>query len=790
MVESASASNILSRIQPAVRPSRRCLIGRPIPLVANFYRFSPVDTSRSIQKYSVEFEPDIPSQLLKLREKVIAKSRADVINHIGKYVYANTAIYGGLSETAGQEGAFQVTSNHDGVDYIITITPVGHIESPQETKHFYNKFFNTIQGRMRLVMIGRKFYNPDRKIDLPAHGITIWPGYASSVSSYEDGCLINIDISHRCLRTINCLDELESMRRGEGSRFKDDAMRKFVGSTVLTGYNKKCYRVDDIDWDSSPLSSFVNMQGVETNYKDYYETRWAIKNIKDNQPLLVSSLKKLKVFLIPELCYITGITDDLRANFTVMKDMANATKKEPRERLAECGKLLEAVMTNPKSIQEINDWRVSLSSQPAMLEGRIFDAGSIAMGNTQSFEINTDSGSFDREVQTAMFNQPPIRMWGIFHVESEKRLVDSFLSVLQQVIQQFQVVCEKPATFPIRSDRWEDWDAELRRRLNRNVQIIICILPGARGKSRLYDDLKRLTFSQFPVPSQVILNSTLKKDRGLRSVVNKVLIQINAKVGGTPWALRSLPLSSSNTMVVGIDIFHKRGAYSVLGFCATTDENFSVYTSITKVHMESQEISGLFRESMSQAMEEYKKSNGRMPERVIVFRDGVSDSQRQAVLANEIPQLLNAFEDLITRELLSKAPTLAFLIVNKRINARFFAGYGRNVSNPPLGTCVDTVVTLRESYDFYLTPAKANQGAMTPTHFHVIYDNTGLPCDALQQLSYRLCYGYYNWSGSIRVPAPCQYAHKLAYQYGERATRQGPPTPHSFWSTQRSLYFL
>ena len=23
---------------------------------------------------------------------------------------------------------------------------------------------------------------------------------------------------------------------------------------------------------------------------------------------------------------------------------------------------------------------------------------------------------------------------------------------------------------------------------------------------------------------------------------------------------------------------------------------------------------------------------------------------------------------------------------------------------------------------------------------------------------------YFNWPGTVRVPAPCQYAHKLAYQ--------------------------
>ena len=26
---------------------------------------------------------------------------------------------------------------------------------------------------------------------------------------------------------------------------------------------------------------------------------------------------------------------------------------------------------------------------------------------------------------------------------------------------------------------------------------------------------------------------------------------------------------------------------------------------------------------------------------------------------------------------------------------------------------------------------------------------------------------YYNWQGIIRVPAPCQYAHKLAFLMGQ-----------------------
>lgn len=47
-------------------------------------------------------------------------------------------------------------------------------------------------------------------------------------------------------------------------------------------------------------------------------------------------------------------------------------------------------------------------------------------------------------------------------------------------------------------------------------------------------------------------------------------------------------------------------------------------------------------------------------------------------------------------------------------------------------------------------------GTVTPSHYVVIENECNLSADILQQLSYKLTYQYYNWPGSIRVPAPCQ----------------------------------
>ena len=65
-------------------------------------------------------------------------------------------------------------------------------------------------------------------------------------------------------------------------------------------------------------------------------------------------------------------------------------------------------------------------------------------------------------------------------------------------------------------------------------------------------------------------------------------------------------------------------------------------------------------------------------------------------------------------------------------------------------------------YDFFLISQETTQGCVLPTHFFCSFDNSVLEKKVLQQLTYSLCYFYYNWSGGIKVPAPCQYAHKVA----------------------------
>lgn len=60
------------------------------------------------------------------------------------------------------------------------------------------------------------------------------------------------------------------------------------------------------------------------------------------------------------------------------------------------------------------------------------------------------------------------------------------------------------------------------------------------------------------------------------------------------------------------------------------------------------------------------------------------------------------------------------------------------------------------------------EGTCTPVSFKVGYENVPeFSFEAIAELTYNQTYCYYNWTGSVRVPATLQYANKLAKQYSE-----------------------
>lgn len=157
---------------------------------------------------------------------------------------------------------------------------------------------------------------------------------------------------------------------------------------------------------------------------------------------------------------------------------------------------------------------------------------------------------------------------------------------------------------------------------------MVLLLPGQKGKTSLYDDIKRFLISEFPVPSQVVLCNTISKGKNLRSIVNKILIQITAKIGGIPWTVDKLPYMDKPTMICGMDVFHSTtlGKKSVLALTASINNSATKYFSTCVVQGElGQEAAHSLQTGMVKSLEAFKKANGNYPEKLIFYRDGVGE---------------------------------------------------------------------------------------------------------------------------------------------------------------------
>ena len=156
------------------------------------------------------------------------------------------------------------------------------------------------------------------------YNIEVWPGFSSSLQILENGVLLNVDICHKVIRTDTVLDlinEIKSKARGDP---REEIKKTLLNTTVMTTYNKRTYKVDDIDFDVSLKDTFSQEDGSSITYQDYFRKKYG-KSITDiNQPVIVNINQKTgnKIILIPELCQMTGLSESMRANFNLMKDLS------------------------------------------------------------------------------------------------------------------------------------------------------------------------------------------------------------------------------------------------------------------------------------------------------------------------------------------------------------------------------------------------------------------------------------------------------------------------------------
>lgn len=764
--------NVSSRRAPKGSP------GLEIKVLTNFVRIEQLPEGQII-KYRVDFEPNVESTRL----------RGLLFNQVSERHFQRKCIFDGMSDArssislANEETTTDLANPQEpGRQVAVIVKKVGIIENPFEMIRLYNMHmkqflkalgFFSVSTTGAYVHHGREFLQHIGQDT----GIVSLRGYRTSANVHEgSNMLMNFESVHKLMQQENVR---EYMWRNRSRRdFRNAIRADLTGKLVITRYNKIVYRIEDINFDLNPNSEFEDRRGGRISYARYYQERYNI-TIRDlDQPLLLAvqnnrrgrdqeSGERRDCFLVPEICNITGLTDDQRNDRQLKMALIQASQIDPRDRVRQLRDFLRMFHGNDAVRSTLNQWRYQYGDDLTEITARNMPAQRICFQGNVGGPIDrwpqsdAKSGSFDQHVtRSRLAVSPQCGKIAVLISPSDAARAEHIWSGIAQGFSRvgLNIPENSIGRFRTEGDNAQAYAQKLRQVADEASAAVI-ILPNQNKEK--YDAVKKLASVDKGLITQVVTSKLMLDERKRIGAGTKIAIQLAAKLGGEPWLLE-IPITG--LMVCGYDTYHDtaRRGRSYGAFVASMNDQVSRWWSKADSHDHLDELSSHMAQNLRAALEKYKELNkGKCPNRLVIYRDGVSDGQLAHVFNVELSSVRKVIEEI------DDGIRLAFIVVNKRIGARFYWKHGSDFFNCPPGTVIDSTVTRRERYDFYLISQSTARGTVAPTYYNIIFDETGLDASKHQALAFKMCFAYYNWSGTVKVPAPCQYAHKLALLCGE-----------------------
>ncbi|NXP65054.1 PIWL2 protein, partial [Chloropsis cyanopogon] len=246
------------------------------------------------------------------------------------------------------------------------------------------------------------------------------------------------------------------------------------------------------------------------------------------------------VLLVPELTFLTGLSD-LRKNSRMLKEVMWEMIQSPQQHYQRLTGLLCRIRDTPDASRELERWGLRLDTDIYRTQGHVLPAERINLRH-RSFLPAEDLGwhrEVTKEVPIAVLS---INCWLLIYPKRLQHLGKDLLAAMRSSCGAMGMQVGQPTVQELRDDRIETYVRAIQSSLGSQdkVQLLLCIIPA--GRDDVYGAIKKLCCVQTPVPSQVINAHSLTGHPGkIRSVVQKVLLQINCKLGGQLWGV-DIPL--------------------------------------------------------------------------------------------------------------------------------------------------------------------------------------------------------------------------------------------------------
>ncbi|XP_052901127.1 protein argonaute-2-like [Anopheles moucheti] len=625
---------------------------------------------------------------------------------------------------------------------------------------------------------------------VPTNSIDIGKGHELWYGLFQSAVLgsrpyINLDISHKAFPcAASVLKVIGDFNRGNLDQLSawvvNDLQSFLKGMDVIyknpTGITKRM-RCNGLR-DPANQQMFKLDDGTRLSVADYFAKHMKYRLKYPNLPVLHVGSTVRSIYVPAELCDIPGgqaLTKNHPEECT--RDIIRYAATNTQTRKQKIMNLAAQIQYN--KCPTLMDFGIAVGNEFEKVPARIIDAPPIEYARNE--KIAPRSGVWRAEGKNFLqpsteLSRKPLR-WRVLNLDgyTNETTVKRFGEMLQQQAMRCNVQMEPfdmGSTYVLvrnPNNALRDIGTLLEGIKKDNPTITIVILPSRGDAYAKVKQKAELASERIGLLTQCIKSMTVAKKGNDMSTLNNIMLKINAKTNGANHCISQVavpPLGRGNVMYIGADVTHPLSddVPSVVGVTALYDLIGFRYNCSVRLQGARDEMIRDLENIVHRQLMLYQQYNGNLPERIMYYRDGVSDGQFSEILTIE----LQALHAAIARIKPGYKPAVTFIVVQKRHHTRFFPhgncpSDGKNCNVPP-GTVVDSEITMPDRYEFYLVSHAAVQGVAKPTKYVVLYDDSNCHPDHLQALTYNLCHLFARCNRSVSYPAPTYYAHLAAYR--------------------------
>ncbi|GAA5827352.1 hypothetical protein JCM3770_003070 [Rhodotorula araucariae] len=527
-----------------------------------------------------------------------------------------------------------------------------------------------------------------------------------------------------------------------------------------------------------------------TNVRDYFLDTYGVRLAHPEWPcVLVSRTARYPI----ELCQV-DIGQKYHPDLAPQQvsEVIRMTTIKPRERLAMLTRGIEAI--SPSNNQAFGQWQLNIAREPLRLTARVLQAPSVSYAQGRS--LVPQGGAWSLQGQR-FFKPARLDRWIVFVFARQSEFPpdmarESFTALAQQLRQLGVVVGPQPPAIHYVDVPPSQAIAFIRSRVKPSEppQLLVCFLM--QKPSPYYGQIKLLGDVQTGVATQCL--NILKARKKDRMYYSNVALKVNVKLGGSNSYASLGSTVSIPTVVFGANVAHPGPGSmtpSIVAVVASMDEKVTRYGSRMQTQKSRQQVVANLAEMVKSLLEQFRQEAGVDPQRIIFFRNGVSEGQYAQVLAHEV----NAIRLACQRISPTFKPALTFIVCGKRHHVSIFpatpADSDGKTDNVPAGTIIDHTVTNPFLFDWYTQSHGSLLGTSRSSHLTVLVDDSHFSPDDLQQLTYNICYTFARSTRSVSLATPAYYADLVCTRAALYLASAGVSTLGTVHSLQNNrMYFM